>query len=208
MEKVCEMCGKVYEAERAVRKYCSGACRAKAERVSARSSAREEDSSVRNGVSSVRKEGEMDSSVRNLAYGSSSARSENPIVRGDLMLVDANDEVIEAGKVISEQKKEEMQASKLPSVSLDEPCKMPEVGPLGGESLKEGEVYLDLVKDLGLDLKRDLGCFAVSRDGWFIRPDITIQQVRNIRRIIEARHGCVPRTYDDSPLPYSTSKVG
>jgi hypothetical protein len=66
---------------------------------------------------------------------------------------------------------------------------------------------IDIVKDLGLSLKV-LGIMGWSADGVFVRDDITIPQIRNIRGLIEARHGWVHRTYDDSPLPYSTMKVG
>jgi hypothetical protein len=67
---------------------------------------------------------------------------------------------------------------------------------------------VDLVKDLHLDLQKDLGVTAWTSDGIFIRDDITIEQVRNIRRIVEAKHGWPHRTYVDGPSsPYSTAKL-
>jgi hypothetical protein len=48
---------------------------------------------------------------------------------------------------------------------------------------------VDLAKDLHLDLKKDLGVDSWSADGIFIRPDITIDQVQNIARLIHAKHG-------------------
>ena len=181
----CLVCGTEFESERATAKYCTGACRAKADRISARDR-----------VLSARKndiQGEV-SARKSLAHG-----SEEVSARVDL--VDPNDpEVIERGLDIADEKKREMSVSNLPSISLDEPCK-------NSFGDAPGVVRLDLEKDLGLDLRKDLGCFAVTKDGWFIRPDITIQQVRNIRRLVEAKHGWPHRAYDDeNPLPYSTSK--
>ena len=113
-------------------------------------------------------------------------------------------ELIERGQKVAEKKMEELKGTSLPEVSLDDPCNT------GIEKGKDGEVYLDLEKDLHLDLKKDFGCFAVSRNGWCIRPDITIQQVRNIRRVVEAKNGWPHRTYEhmDSATPYSTVKLG
>jgi hypothetical protein len=111
------------------------------------------------------------------------------------------DKLSVTGEDVTDKKRNELKESKLPSVSLDEPCKVP-----GG--IKMGETYLDLEKDLKLDLKKDLGIFAWTPDGIFIRPDITIQQVRNIRRIVEAKHGWSHRTYEEGSTPYSTIKVG
>jgi hypothetical protein len=66
---------------------------------------------------------------------------------------------------------------------------------------------VDLVKDLHLDLGRDLGCTAWTADGIFIRDDIQIEQVRSIRRVVEARHGWPHREYDGPNAPYSTAKL-
>jgi hypothetical protein len=45
-----------------------------------------------------------------------------------------------------------------------------------------------------------------SQDGIFILPDITIDQVRNIRRLIEAKHGWTPREYGGPRQFYNISK--
>jgi len=66
---------------------------------------------------------------------------------------------------------------------------------------------LDLVKDLHLNMGRDLGCTAWTADGIFIRDDIQIEQVRSIRRVVEARHGWPHREYDGPNAPYSTAKL-
>lgn len=96
------------------------------------------------------------------------------------VFVNASDPVvIEAGRVISEVKRAGLVAGDLPVVDSDEPCRV----------CSDGEVRLDLEKDLGLDLKNDLGITGWTRDGIFIRPDITIKQVQNIARLIHAKHG-------------------
>jgi hypothetical protein len=61
--------------------------------------------------------------------------------------------------------------------------------------------YLSIEKDLKLNLEKDLGCIAWTQDGIFIRPEITIQQVRNIRRVVEAKHGWKKRTYTHMDAP-------
>ena len=48
---------------------------------------------------------------------------------------------------------------------------------------------LDLVKDLKLDIGKDLGITGWTADGIFIKPDVTIKQVQNIARLIHAKHG-------------------
>ncbi len=48
---------------------------------------------------------------------------------------------------------------------------------------------LDLVKDLHLDLEKDLGVTSWTADGIFIRPDIRVGQVQNIARMVAAKHG-------------------
>ena len=87
--------------------------------------------------------------------------------------------MVESGELIGEVKREEMEGSRLPVVGLDEPCKV----------CMDDEMKLDLERDLGLDLERDLGITGWTRDGIFIRPDISIKQVQNIARLIHARHG-------------------
>ena len=49
--------------------------------------------------------------------------------------------------------------------------------------------YLDLEKDLRLDLKKDLGIYSWSKDGIFIRSEITIDRVQNIASLIHAKNG-------------------
>jgi endogenous inhibitor of DNA gyrase (YacG/DUF329 family) len=64
--------------------------------------------------------------------------------------------------------------------------------------------YLDVVKDLGLSLEKDLGVFGMTSDGIFIRDDITVEQVRNIRRLVEAKKGWLHRKYDEGGSGAST----
>lgn len=47
---------------------------------------------------------------------------------------------------------------------------------------------IDIVKDLGLSLK-ELGITGWTSDGVFLLPDVTIQQVQNIARLIHAKNG-------------------
>jgi hypothetical protein len=49
---------------------------------------------------------------------------------------------------------------------------------------------VDLVKDLKLDLRKDLGVDSWTENGIFIRPDITIDQVQNIAKLVAAKNGC------------------
>ena len=65
------------------------------------------------------------------------------------------------------------------SISMDEPCEV-----FSGDG-----AHLDLVKDLGINLGRDLGITSWTSDGVFLRHDITIDQVQNIARLIHAKHG-------------------
>jgi hypothetical protein len=63
---------------------------------------------------------------------------------------------------------------------------------------------LDLVRDLKLDLVKDLGIYGMTPDGIFIRDDITEGQVQNIRRLVEAKRGWPQRKYDDAGSGAST----
>lgn len=56
---------------------------------------------------------------------------------------------------------------------------------------------LDFRDDLKLDLVKDLGVTSWDANGIFISPDITTEQVRRIRRLVEAKNGCEPREYRD-----------
>jgi hypothetical protein len=183
MEKTCEVCGVVFEAERVSARFCAPVCRKLA---------------FLKGRVSV-----PDSVPKVSVPGVSVPESDLSVLSvPDLKLIDPNDQkVIEEGQNIADEKKREMVSTVLPSVSLDEPCRTV-------ETQKIGEVFFDLVKDLHLDMKKDLGIFAWTKDGIFIRPDITIQQTRNIRRLVEAKHGWPHRVYDDeTPAPYSTAKL-
>lgn len=108
--------------------------------------------------------------------------------------------LILAGLEISNEKKRELQSSDLPNVTMDDPCRIVETG--------NETVYLDLEKDLKLDLKKDLGITAWTADGIFIRDDIAISQVRAVRMLVEAKNGWPHRTYDGLSNPYSTAKLG
>ncbi len=59
----------------------------------------------------------------------------------------------------------------------------------GTEEVGVPAVVVDLVKDLHLDLVKDLGVDSWTADGIFIRSDITVDQVQNIARLIHAKHG-------------------
>lgn len=48
---------------------------------------------------------------------------------------------------------------------------------------------VDLVKDLHLNLEKDLGVYGWTADGIFIRPDIRVDQVQNIARLVHAKNG-------------------
>jgi len=110
--------------------------------------------------------------------GTDGVKLSGTFIKGD------NLELVEMGQKVSEKKREELSVTNLPSVSPDEPCKVFSGG-------KEGEVCLDLEKDLKLDLKKDLGIYSWTADGIFIRPDITVDQVQNIARLVHAKRGRV-----------------
>lgn len=98
-----------------------------------------------------------------------------------------------AGQSIAEKKLEELSGTNLPEVSSDEPCKV-----------VTKDVYINLEKDLKLNLEKDLGVFAWTSDGIFIRPEITVDQVRRVRRLVEAKKGWVHRKYDEGGVGVST----
>lgn len=54
--------------------------------------------------------------------------------------------------------------------------------------MREG-IWIDVEKDLGLDLKKDLGCRGWDKNGIHILPEISIEQVRDIARLVAAKHG-------------------
>ena len=76
------------------------------------------------------------------------------------------------------------------TIDAEKPCNVTKVA-------EPGVTILDVEKDLGLKMDRDLGIYAWSRDGIFIRPDITIEQVRRIRGLVGAKNGWEPREYRD-----------
>lgn len=55
------------------------------------------------------------------------------------------------------------------------------------------ELIFDLARDLKLDMEKDLGIIGWTRDGIFIRPDITITQIRNIQKLVAAKNGRQPK---------------
>ena len=48
---------------------------------------------------------------------------------------------------------------------------------------------IDLVGDLNLNLSKDLGLKGWSENGIFLKPDISIDQIHNIARLIHAKNG-------------------
>ena len=96
--------------------------------------------------------------------------------RARLKFVSAAD-LEDAAAVIGESKRAEMVATDLP-VFVDPTPKA-----------FISEAFIDVEKDLKLNLEKDLGITGWTRDGIFIRPDITIKQVQNIARLIHAKHG-------------------
>lgn len=68
-----------------------------------------------------------------------------------------------------------------------------------GRALQGSDVtpvtYIDLVKDLDLDLGKDLGLTGWDMNGAHLRDDITMDQVRRIRGLVEAKHGQPHRVY-------------
>jgi len=67
------------------------------------------------------------------------------------------------------------------ATDIDIPCRVVQ------QIIRDG--YMDLEKDLKLSLQKDLGITAWTSEGVFIREDITIPQVRNIAKLIHAKHG-------------------
>jgi len=74
-------------------------------------------------------------------------------------------------------------------IDIDVPCRV------FSDKPKEGEKMLNLVKDLKLDLRKDLGISGWTSDGIFILPEITVQQVQNICSLIRAKNGSEQRVY-------------
>jgi hypothetical protein len=72
--------------------------------------------------------------------------------------------------------------------------------PLSVTDPQKPKIFIDIVKDLKLNLEKDLGITGWTPDGIFIRPEITIQQVQNIARLIHAKHGRKEPIF--TPAPY------
>jgi hypothetical protein len=73
-------------------------------------------------------------------------------------------------------------------VSIDVPC----------EVLRKGVgIRLDLEKDLKLNLRKDLGVSSWTENGIMVLPEITVEQVRNIARLVHARNGRVCPTFNE-----------
>ncbi len=118
-----------------------------------------------------------------------------------------SESVIVSGPIVSESYRI---VSEMPPIVSEEAIVSATVSEESDDDVGTPAKVLDLVKDLHLNLQKDLGVYGWSANGIFIRPDITIQQVRNIRRVVEAKNGWHHRTYEhmDSATPYSTVKVG
>jgi hypothetical protein len=176
MKIKCESCSKWFEAARMDAKYCSSTCRSKKSRLIATDNPFATDNSVATDNPEL--------SVATDKIGEEDATDKLSVA----LALKTPEELIESGKIIAKKKKEAMLATDLPEVSLDTPCNTG----LSPETL--GEIFLDVEKDLGLSLKKDLGCYSWTRDGIMIRPDITVQQVHNIAKLIHAKHGrpCPP----------------
>jgi hypothetical protein len=58
---------------------------------------------------------------------------------------------------------------------------------------------IDVAKDLHLSLEKDLGITGWTADGIFIRPDITVAQVRNIARLVHAKHSRPCPVFNEVP---------
>jgi hypothetical protein len=72
--------------------------------------------------------------------------------------------------------------------------------PLSVTKPKQDKIFIDIVKDLKLNPEKDLGITGWTPDGIFIRPDITIQQVQTLARLIHAKHGRKEPIF--TPAPY------
>jgi len=66
------------------------------------------------------------------------------------------------------------------------------------ENIKKISI-IELEKELHLNLRKDLGLMGWTPQGVFILPDITIEQVRRVRRLVEAKNGWPHRDYSGSP---------
>lgn len=73
---------------------------------------------------------------------------------------------------------------------------------------RTGVTTVDLVKDLGLDMEKDLGLIGLSENGIFIRPDITVEQVRNVYGLVAAKNGWPKRDFVGDGVPYSVQHLG
>jgi hypothetical protein len=186
MRKECEVCGEDFEAERSTARFCTPGCRKLAfqrGRVSVPGDSVPGLSVIGGGVTPVTVPGvtgvidPSDPAV--IAKVRRAAEGVVPL------------SVVAASRKI-EKKVREMLPDGCPSVSGDVPCNT------GTFKLKQGEVFLDLEKGLKLDLRKDLGVYYWTPDGIFIRPDITVDQVQNIARIIHAKHDrpC-PKFFED-----------
>lgn len=84
----------------------------------------------------------------------------------------------------------------VPEVTPDTPARL---------SVKP-ETCINVQTDLKINLSKDLGVMGWTEDGIFIQPSITIDQARNIRRLIEAKNGWLHREYDGPAKFYNTSR--
>mgnify|MGYP007070564962 CR=1 FL=1 len=184
MIRVCEVCGGEFEGRDGSR-CCSGKCRVRLLRSVTKELSEEELSVTGEGISvtsaALNVTDKIESVTDNVTDNGKSVTDK--LVFGVTDNSDVTDKVLKKGLEASVRKQDELRASRLPEVTLDTPCN---TGVVRGDA---GETFLDIEKDLHLSLRKDLGIFAWSRDGIFIRPDITIDQVQNIARLIHAKRG-------------------
>jgi hypothetical protein len=202
MKIKCESCSKWFEAERITAKYCSEKCKKQAQRVSGTGGEVSGTSQV--SVPEVSGTNSLAGQVSGTADPLNVTEDVLSVTDSPLSVTESSLSVTEkvsvtekeavmialetSGKKAAKRKQDALLATDLPEVSLDTPCNT------GLSPETPGEIFIDVEKDLGLSLRKDLGCYSWSRDGIMIRPDITIQQVQNIARLIHARHGrkCPP----------------
>jgi len=83
----------------------------------------------------------------------------------------------------------------VPDVVPDKIDVVPDKIEIACREMREG-IWVDVEKDLGLDLRKDLGCRGWDANGIHILPDITVDQVRNIARLVAAKNGTTASFYE------------
>jgi hypothetical protein len=102
-------------------------------------------------------------------------------------------ELVKRGVEIAEEKRRKLLMDG-PTIDVEVPCKT------GVAKDVPGAIRLDLVRDLKLNLEKDLGITAWSADGIFLRPEITVTQVQNIARLVHAKNGWGPPKFYEAKL--------